>query len=331
MRTTWTITQWVAGLAIAVAATPQRCHGPKQSSPPPVEPADLVLLEAFWPSPAVKKELGELGYETLAHITQKRFWNNHTQMYDAARYKRFIWTPNDESAVPQAFGSAERYGIPPGYDGWVLLDFEKWDPLIGPAEFEEETVRRRVREYTDLIAATRRLRPKAKICWYGLVRGPLDGRSGELIEQIVRLADGIGVSMFSNLRQDYGNLDHQNDIHQSRLKACLALKKKYGLKVFPVLSKRHNVKVGRGILRDEAGTPIRMIPPPNVQRRIIATALSIEHQGMRADGVILWWKDNGLLATQTDLDTIPDTPDQAAADRSDVEFARMISEVAAKR
>ncbi len=331
MRTTWTITQWVAGLVIAVAATPQRCDDAKQSSPPPVKPADLVLLEAFWPSPGVSKALKELGYETLVHITQKRFWNNHTHSYDAARYERFIWTPNEESAVPREFGSAERYGIPPGYGGWVLLDFEKRDPLIRPDEFEEETVRLRVREYTDLIAATRRLRPKAKICWYGLVRGPLDGRSGELIEQIVRLADGISVPIYSNLRQDYRNLDHQVEIHQSRLNACLALKKKYGLKVLPVLSKRHNVKVGRGILRDEVGTPIRMIPPPHVQRRIIATALSIEHEGMRADGVILWWKDNGLLATQTDLDTIPDTPDQAAADRSDVQFARRISEVAAKR
>ena len=74
-----------------------------------------------------------------------------------------------------------------------------------------------------------------------------------------------------------------------------------------------------------------MIPPPHIQRRIIETALLAEHQGMRIDGVILWWKDNGLLATQTDLETIPDTPDQAAADRSDVQFARMISDVAAKR
>lgn len=331
MRTTWTITQWVAGLVIAVAATPQLCHGPTQPSPPPVEPADLVLLEAFWPSPAVKKVLAELGYDTLVQITPKRFWSNRTNLFDVARYERFIWTPNDEGAVPRAFGSAQRYGIPPGYDGWVLLDLEKWDPLFRPDDFDDETVRRRVADYKNLIAATRRLRPKAKICWFGLVRGPLGGRSGELIEQIVRLADGISVPMFSNLRQDYRNLDHQIEIHQSRLKACLALKKKYSLKVLPVLSKRHNVKVGRGILRDEAGTPIRMIPPPHVQRRIIETALSIEHEGMRVDGVILWWKDNGLLATQTDLDTIPDTPDQAAADRSDVQFARMVAEAAAKR
>ncbi len=331
MRTTWTITHWVAGLAVTLAATPQRCDGPKQSSPPPVEPADLVLLEAFWPSPAVKKVLAALGYDTLVHITAKRFWSNRTNSFDVARYERFIWTPNDEGAVPREFGSAQRYGIPPAYDGWVQLDLEKWDPLFHPDDFDDETVRRRVADYKDLIAATRRLRPKAKICWHGLVRGPLDGRSGELIEQIGRLADGISVPMFSNLRQDYRNLDHQVEIHQSRIKACLALKKKYGLKVLPVLSKRHNVKLRGGILRNDGGTPIRLISPPHVQRRIIETALLTEHQGMRIDGVILWWKDNGLLATQTDLDTIPDTPDQAAANRSDVQFARMISEVAAKR
>ncbi|MCH8165058.1 MAG: hypothetical protein IH889_05565, partial [Planctomycetes bacterium] len=114
MRTTWTITQWVAGLVIAVAATPQLCHGPTQPSPPPVEPADLVLLEAFWPSPAVKKVLEALGYDTMVHITPKRFWSHRTNSFDVARYERLIWTPDEESAVPREFGSAQRYGIPPG-------------------------------------------------------------------------------------------------------------------------------------------------------------------------------------------------------------------------
>ena len=132
-------------------------------------------------------------------ITKWRFIDPETESFSFERYQENVWTPDHTSGIPLDFGTQTRYGIPPGWTGRVLLDYEEWD------------IEERINDFLGLIGATRTLRPSADIGQYW--KPSLNG--GPVYQQaeatILRRADAVCPPLYllRNLENLEGQLAHR--------------------------------------------------------------------------------------------------------------------------
>ena len=290
----------------------------------------LGMYQMVQPSPGVLKVSEQLGFVSMPLINRWRFFDTESDSFDPVRYAEKIWTP-DLDHYPD-LGTWSKFGIPPHYLVWVDLDFEKWDPIFNPDDYPNQVVVSRVQDYLDLIQSTRELRPSARVCIHGLIRGPLEGLSGSLIEMIVSQCDAISPSMASNFDRDFSGLQQQMNIKRARILACLEFKAQHGTKVFPVVNKRYQLIGPDGtIALDEEGRQIRLLVPQEILEQMMEVVFTTEFEGLKVDGVIVWSADNRILHADPDLVglvILPDTPDQQTADSSEVQFMEIVAESA---
>ncbi len=311
-------------LAAAACANAGRDEPAPAPQPPPAAsaPRAFELFESIRPSPEVLAVCERLGYQPMPLITHWRFFNERDKRFEPERYAANIWTPDREMDEPAHIGGWEKYGIPPGYAGWVDLDMET--PLDA----------RSALEYEAFIRETRRLRPEAKICLYGhILREEPKGERGDLVHRIVSLCDAISPPIYPMFGADYDNVTQQLRACRNRIRWSLDLKERHGVKVFPAMWKRHGKQPQ---MLDAQGRKIRDLTPPEIVRSFAELVVTTEQNGRRCDGVIAWGNDPLVLYRSPEktppLDfTHPDTPDQESADASDIRFLEIIAEEAAKR
>lgn len=303
-----------------VAAASLSCEvargGPAEERPATDQPA-FRLFYVFPASSEVRKVCEQLGFEPMPLVTQWRFFNAREDRFDPDKYQRLIWTPGRPTGYPPDVGGWEQHGVPPDYPGWIDLDFER--PL---------TVAR-AEEYKALIRETRRLRPRARICLHGyILRRRAEGERAKLVDDIVSRCDAVSPPIYPNFRPNFSNLKQQLDLHRNRLRFCLELKSRHGVKVFPIVWKRYL----RAAAKDSGTSRSQYVTPPAIARQFAELVVGAEHEGHRVDGVIVFGNDALVLhRPQTKRKGVlshSDTADQQAADRSDVEFLRIVADAA---
>lgn len=255
------------------------------------------------PSRQVKAECERLGFQPVPQLTKFRFVDRQFR-FDGAAYMEKIWTPGKEPRTPPDAGGAEKFGIPPGWSGLVCLDLEApvWDPIRRPNEFTDLDIARATQIYLDVAAATKRLRPQARIMFHNMMLGGSDPRGLAAQEQIGLACDAVSPSMYLTAADTERNLE----LHEQRLRHCLRFKKEHGRAVYPVVWKRFHTG-GAGLM------------PQDLFRRVVEVCLLTEEDGVRADGICLWGNDNNQPALRP------------TADESDLAAMRIIVEVARRR
>jgi hypothetical protein len=257
----------------------------------------------FRPSRPVKAECERLGFQPVPQLTKFRFVDREFR-FDGAAYMQKIWTPGQEQKTPADRGGAEKFGIPPGWSGLVCLDLEApvWDPIRRPNEFNDLAIARATQTYLDVAAATRRLRPQARIMFHNMMPGGSDPRSRDAQVRIGLACDAVSPSMYGMA----GDPERSLDVDEKRLRFCLRFKKEHGRAVYPVVWKRY-LGGGAGLM------------PQDLFRRVVEKSLLTEEEGVRADGICLWGNDCNQPALRP------------TADESDLAAMRTIIEVARDR
>ncbi len=314
----------LAATACAHAGRDEPASAPQPPPAPPAAsaPRAFELFESIRPSPEVKAVCERLSYQPMPLISHWRFFNERDKLFDAERYARSIWTPDRQMDEPPHIGGWEKYGIPPGYGGWVDLDMETpLDARTGP-------------EYEAFIKETRRLRPEAKICLHGyILREEAKGERGELVHRIVSLCDAISPPIYPQFTADYSNVTQQLHACRNRIRWSLDLKARHGVKVFPAMWKRHGKQPQ---IYDAQGRKVRDLTPPEIVRSFADLVVTEERNGLRCDGIVVWGNDPLVLYRSPQktppLDFVhPDTPDQKSADASDIRFLEIVAEAVAGR
>ncbi len=234
------------------------------------EPVVFEVYEMLCRTAALHDEAERQGVGLVPLITEWRFFDHESGRLDLERYEQNIWTPGRPEQWLECVDYT--FGIPEGWTGWVDLDFEQWDPIRYPEEHSPNKVRRRLREYKDLINATRLLRPEAQICLHNMVRGSSDKTDTMAMElEIAILCDATSPSMY--IKEGYFQRDW--DVHRKVLQRCLEVKGQIGIRVYPVIWNRYRTEpfdlMPLGMLRD------------HVER-----ILRFEHAGQRVDGILMF-------------------------------------------
>ncbi len=292
--------------ALMACATIGQVSQPQPQEPPSPEDVSnsgdarrVMLFESLdQPTTEIQALLDDAEFDRVPLLTKRYYFNETTQRFDVKKFERMIW-PRDTALRNNA--------IPPGYSGWAILDFEEWDPIRNPEKYTRQEVLNRVQDYKDLIAATRRLRPNTKFVLHNFSIPAGQRRIPEFVEEITRLCDGTSPAMWIT---DLNRVDQQLRVLQRRLDYSLLMKKKYGLKVIPVIGKRT-------VTRTPEGQRVQSLMPIDVFRRVAEFALTYEHQGEGVDGLILWSNDYVVLHRHAGTRSHPDTKTQADIDRSD--------------
>ena len=307
----WKATAIVVLASSASTQLPAGADPPDSESDPMVpqvsgggEPPPVEMFHTFWPSPVVKQVMAGSGIRQSPLITPSRFVNLGTANFNAERYRNKIWTPDRTVGVPLDFGTEERYGIPPGYAGWVVLDYEEWDLV---EHFDD---------FVALITETRILRPDVKICqyWRPQINGDEAYRESETA--ILGLVDAIAPPLY--LVNNLENLQRQLSSRATRVRYCLELGRQLDIKVFPMMWKRYPAGV------DTDGTRVQLLLPNDLQEQIVEIAL-LWHDGRRADGLFLFGTDNVVLYNPDRNRSHPDTQDQSVVDATDLQWLWTIS------
>lgn len=258
---------------------------------------DFQIFEAILPSPFIADELEGFEHQPIPLMGPWRHTDEETGDFDIARCIENIWRPDVGFGVPEGYGSEERYGIPPGYTGWVILDYEQWNLPY------------RLVDFLALIATTRQLRPQALIALYW--KPNLNG--GSVYDQtealIISQVDAIAPPTY--LLNSLENLAAQLYNREQRVRHCLELGQAHGKEVFPIVWKRYAAGV------DEQGNKVQRLLAPDVFDAVLDLAM-VEHEGAQADGIILWGNDNLVLFNPDGNVVHPDTPTQYHVDVTDL-------------
>lgn len=263
------------------------------------------VFEAILPSPAISDDMAAFGHQPIPLMGPWRHTDEITGNFDLARYMENIWRPDADFGVPEQYGSVERYGIPPGYAGWVILDYEEW------------SLPYRLIDFLALIATTRQLRPEASIALYwrpDLYAGYEYAASEALIMSQV---DAIVPTTY--LLNNLQNLPAQLFDREQRVRHCLELGQALGKKVFPIVWKRYAAGM------NQQGQKVHRLLPPPLFQAVLNLSL-VEHEGAQADGIVLWANDNLVLFNPGGPVVHPDTPAQYHVDLTDLWSALVVDQ-----
>lgn len=269
----------------------------------------VEIYERIIPSPAVKTVAEELQIASLPMLTQWRYIDQETGLFSYALYQQNIWRPDKTSGIPVEFGDATRYGVPPGWSDWVMLDYEQWNIL------NQDTMN----NFISLIAATRTLRPSAEIDQYW--RPDLGSGPPYLLaeKEILRRADAICPPLY--LLDNLDNLEGQLVNRRLRVEYCIELALELNLRVYPIVWKRYTAG------QDANGMKIQRLLPPDLIVELTEIAMT-PLDDVRVDGVIVFGNDNEVRYYE-DSDVVhPDTPTQQQTDATDIQCLQIVRNVA---
>lgn len=276
----------------------------------PAQSPSVVLLETIWESPTVEPVTAALGIQPMPLVAEWRFFNQSLGRFDRVKYMENIWRPDLLYGVPGEYGDETRFGIPEGYDGWVLLDFEP--PVLAD----------HVESYVTLIAETRALRPDAQLCAYLIAQPFGDFWYHQAVATILPHVDAIAPQIFLTHHTSGQSVIEQENNLEAVMQYCLDLGQQYGVKVLPMVWKRY------GAGTDELGRKIQLLLPAAYFGDTVEIALA-DYDGVRADGVILFGADNLVYFNPEGTRVHPDTTDQETIDTSEITALEIVSALAA--
>ncbi len=266
---------------------------------------EFEVFEVILASPAIVDELQELEHQAIPLMGPWRHTDEATGDFDMERYIQNIWRPDADFGVPEGYGSEERYGIPPGYTGWVILDYEQWN------------IPARVIDFLALIATTRQLRPEASIALYW--KPNINGNYLYLQTEMLILSQVDAIVPTTYLLNSLQNLAAQLYNREQRVRYCLELGQALDKKVFPIVWKRYAAGL------DEQGRKIQRLLPPVLFEAVVDLCM-VEHEGAHADGIVLWGNDNLVLFNPNGNVVQPDTPTQFHVDVTDLASVLIVSQ-----
>lgn len=299
-----------AGGALNVQPLPNDDVPVTIETPPALGAAgDLMLFQAIVPSPAVRQVMADMGFQSIPIMGPWRH-SDPEGNFDPARYQQNIWRPDVLFDIPPGFGDHARYGIAPGYTGWVILDYEHWDIL------------NHLNDFAALINFTRMLRPGVKICMYWVPRLDANPPYRQAEATILGMADAISPPVY--LLNNLENLTGQLYNRQERVRYCLELGQELNKLVMPIVWKRFPAGI------DEDGKVVQLFLPPPLLDDLVQVAL-LNHEGLQADGLIVWGNDSLVLYQPDDPRVHPDTPTQFSVDLTDLSCVQIVTSASAEQ
>ncbi len=269
----------------------------------------MELFEMIIPSPGVQGVAVQLGFDPIPLVPESRFIDPDTGDYSFAHYQNYIWRPDLTFGIPESFGSETRYGIPPGWTTWVLLDYENWD-ISNPNIMNN---------FVNLTAGTRTLRPDADIAQYWRPDLNTDEATLQAENTILSLADAIAPPLY--LLDSLDNLPLQMYTLQARVEYCIDMGIELGLRVYPIVWKRY------GAGQDADGNKIQALLTAELIEAVVEFAMT-ERQGVRADGIMVFGNDNVVRYYSASTIIHPENPTQEESDVTDIQCLSIVAQVA---
>ncbi len=290
------------------------------------------LMLACWTSPQVRASATSRGWVPIPLMTHRYHYDAEQDSFNAEKYANNIWWPEwtpswqiPGSVTPEAM--CERFGIrndndPDLYRGWVDLDFERYGPIRSPEDYEPAEVLRIFNSYLDLAAATRELRPSAKIILHGLYKSYASEAGRVLIEQIAVHYDASSPSIYPQFEEGFGDLEQQLAVFRDRMQFCSDLRETYGLKLIPIVWKRY-YPLDHGEINplSDPPQPYWIVMPEWVGRAVLEVILEYN-----PDGIIVFGSD-GKNHYRLEPNWPPDTPNGDAADATTEAWLGLIEEL----
>ncbi len=269
----------------------------------------MELFEMIIPSPAVKAVATQLEFQPIPLVPESRFIDPDTGDYSFAHYQNYIWRPDLTFGIPESFGSETRYGIPPGWTTWVLLDYEDWD-ITNPNVMNN---------FVNLTAGTRTLRPDADIAQYWRASSAWDEAHQDAETTILQLADAVAPPLY--LLDSLNNLPAQMYTLETRVQHCIEVGIELGLYVYPIVWKRY------GAGQDADGNKIQPLLSAELIQQVAEIAMT-EHMGVRADGIMVFGNDNVVRYFSGSTIIHPENPTQEDTDVTDIQCLTIVAGVA---
>lgn len=304
--------------------------------------AGFPLLDVAWWSPEVKAEMRAAGWLEVPLIPHRFFctrcaecppapWGVLPCLYDDNKYRTRVWHP---WAQPQLLDGSvvcdwpegnhwSRCGIPPGYDGFVDLDYEMYAYVVRPELMDPATTDLVLQGYVDLIETTRELRPDAVLIQHGLCKLIPTTPEGEAaVRRLTALVDVISPPIYPAFTPAFANLEAELERFDRMLTWCDTLRADLGVKVMPVVWKRYAPRNcpecpdGPGLFGKWA-----IVMPPAIMRRVLEVVAAHE-----PDGLMVFGPDGKNLYRRVPR-WPPDTPGSLTVDAASRAWLQAISEV----